>query len=193
MNTPNKLTILRLVFIPFYIFFLMTDFFPFTSHIATVIFILACLTDTFDGIIARKYNLITDFGKFADPLADKILVVSAMVCFVALERMPFWVCIVILAREFAISGLRLVVAGKGVVLAAGLSGKLKTGWQMAMSILMTFDIVLLSRRQGWPEVVVKVYDIVTMVTMYIALALTIISMIEYFVKNGKALGTKDER
>ena len=189
MNLPNKLTILRLILIPFYIFFLMTDFFPFTSHVATVIFIAACLTDTFDGIIARKYNLITNFGKFADPLADKILVVSAMVCFVALGRMPFWVCIVILAREFAVSGFRLVAAGNGVVLAASKWGKAKTGWQMAMSIMMTFDIVRLAAEQGWSQTVVTVYNIVTLVAMYGALALTLISMIDYFYKNRNTFTT----
>ena len=189
MNLPNKLTILRLIFIPFYIFFLMTDFFSFTSHIAVFLFILASLTDTFDGKIARKYNLITDFGKFADPLADKILVVSAMVCFVALGRMPFWACIIILAREFAVSGFRLVVAGKGVVLAASKIGKMKTGWQMSMCGLMTFDMAALVGSNMWPSAVFTVYNIVTMIAMYGALILTIVSMIDYFYKNRKSFST----
>ncbi|MBR3243361.1 MAG: CDP-diacylglycerol--glycerol-3-phosphate 3-phosphatidyltransferase [Parasporobacterium sp.] len=183
MNLPNKLTILRLVFIPFYVFFLMTDYFSFTSHVALVIFILASLTDTLDGIIARKYNLITDFGKFADPLADKILVVSGMVCFVALGRLPVWVCIIILAREFAVSGFRLVVASKGTVIAASYWGKFKTGFQMGMVSLMTFDMERLVLEKGWSMTVWNVYHIITVVTMYIALALTIISMIDYFYKN----------
>ena len=191
MNLPNRLTILRLVLIPFYLFFLMTDFFPFTTHVAMVIFIGACLTDTFDGKIARKRNLITDFGKFADPLADKILVVSAMVCFVAKGIMPFWVCIIILAREFAISGFRLVVAGKGVVLAASWWGKFKTGTQMATCILMSFDLPRLVSEKGWSHTVTDVYNIITIVTMYIALALTIISMIDYFYKNRKSFSIKD--
>ena len=190
MNLPNKLTILRLVFIPFYIFFLMTDFFSFTSHVALVIFVLACATDTLDGIIARKYDLVTDFGKFADPLADKILVVAGMVCFVALGRLQFWVCIVILAREFAISGFRLVAASNGSVIAASYWGKFKTGFQMAMLCLMTFDMERLVAEQGWSPVVWNVYHIVTLVVMYIALALTIISMIDYFYKNRNSFTTK---
>lgn len=185
MNLPNKLTILRLVFIPFYVFFLMTDYFSFTSHVALVIFLLASFTDTLDGIIARKYNMVTDFGKFADPLADKILVVSGMVCFVALFRLPVWVCILILAREFAVSGFRLVVASKGTVIAASYWGKFKTGFQMAMVSLMTFDMERLVLEQGWSMTVWTVYHIVTLVVMYIALALTIISMIDYFYKNLK--------
>lgn len=186
MNLPNKLTVLRLLLIPFYIFFLMTDFFSFTSHVALLIFIGACLTDTFDGKIARKRNLVTDFGKFADPLADKILVMSSMICFVALGKLPFWVCIIILAREFAISGFRLVIAGKGVVLAASYWGKFKTGFQMVMCGLMTFDFAGLCAGYNWPPVVSNIYNIVTIVVMYIALALTIISLIDYFYKNRKA-------
>ncbi|MDO4530323.1 MAG: CDP-diacylglycerol--glycerol-3-phosphate 3-phosphatidyltransferase [Lachnospiraceae bacterium] len=183
MNLPNKLTILRLVFIPFYVFFVMTDFFSFTSHVALVIFIIASLTDLFDGKIARKYNLITNFGKFADPLADKILVVAGMVCFVALGRLPVWVCIIILAREFAVSGFRLVVAANGTVIAASYWGKFKTTFQMIMICLMTFDMQRLVTEHGWSPVVWNVYHIVTIVIMYIALALTIISMIDYFYKN----------
>ena len=191
MNLPNKLTILRLVFIPFYVFFLMTDFFSFTSHVALVIFLLACFTDTLDGMIARKYNLVTDFGKFADPLADKILVVAGMVCFVSLGRLPAWVCILILAREFAVSGFRLVAASNGSVIAASYWGKFKTGFQMAMVSLMTFDMQRLVETNGWSPVVWNVYNIVTIVVMYIALALTIISMIDYFYKNRKAFSMKN--
>lgn len=191
MNLPNKLTILRLVFIPFYVFFLMTDYFSFTSHVALVIFILASLTDTLDGMIARKYNLITDFGKFADPLADKILVLSGMVCFVALGRMPYWVCILILAREFAVSGFRLVLASKGTVVAASVWGKFKTVVQIIMLGFMTFDAERLVFEQGWPEVIWTVYHIVTVVLMYLALALTMISMIDYFYKNREGFTTKN--
>lgn len=190
MNLPNKLTVMRLIFIPFYIFFLMTDFFSFSSHIALVLFCCACITDTLDGKIARKYNLVTDFGKFADPLADKILVVSGMVCFVALGRLPFWVCIIILAREFAISGFRQVAAAKGTVIAASYWGKFKTTFQMIMLILMTFDMKSLVIKNGWSITVWNVYNIVTIVVMYIALALTIISMIDYFYKNREGFEIK---
>ncbi|MCF0142821.1 MAG: CDP-diacylglycerol--glycerol-3-phosphate 3-phosphatidyltransferase [Parasporobacterium sp.] len=182
MNLPNKLTIMRLVFIPFYMFFELTSFFPWSSHLAVLIFAAACLTDAFDGKIARKRNLVTDFGKFADPLADKILVVAAMICAVSLDRMPGWVCVIIIAREFAVSGFRLVCATKGTVIAASKWGKFKTCFQMAMCILMSLDI---STFVFADTVFVSVYTIITNVIMYIALALTIISMIDYFYKNRK--------
>lgn len=185
MNLPNKLTIFRLILVPFYVFFLMTDYFTLTSFVALLIFIAAALTDLFDGKIARERNLITDFGKFADPLADKILVVAGMVCFVALDRMPFWVCIIIVAREFAVSGFRLVVAARGTVIAASIWGKVKTTFQMIMVILMTLDVEMLVEYYNLPPVIWTVYHIVTIVVMYIALALTIISMIDYFYKNRK--------
>ncbi|MBR5931509.1 MAG: CDP-diacylglycerol--glycerol-3-phosphate 3-phosphatidyltransferase [Lachnospiraceae bacterium] len=190
MNLPNKLTILRLIFIPFYVFFLMTDFFSFTSHIATLLFILASITDTLDGKIARKYNLVTDFGKFADPLADKILVVSGMICFVALGRLPVWVCIIILAREFAVSGFRLVIAANGTVIAASMIAKFKTTFQMIMVIMMTFDLQRLVMDHAWPVWIWNVYHIITLVVMYVALVLTIISMIDYFYKNRKGFRIK---
>lgn len=186
MNLPNKLTILRIILIPFFVFFLMTDFFPFSSHVAVFIFMLASVTDLLDGKIARKQNLVTVFGKFADPLADKILVMSAMVCLVALGKLPAWICIIILSREFAISGFRLVVAEKGVVIAASWWGKYKTTFQMIMCILMMFDFEGIVQLHGWSSVALQVYNIVTIVVMYVALALTIISMIDYFYKNRKA-------
>lgn len=178
-NLPNKLTVLRLIFIPFFVFFLMTDFFTATTVVAELIFIAACITDALDGKIARKWDLITDFGKFADPLADKILVMSAMICFVSSGKLPVWVCIIILAREFAVSGFRLIIAGKGTVLAASMWGKFKTTFQMIMCILMIIDLPAL----GVSEAVCNIYDIVTQVIMYVALALTIISMLDYFYKN----------
>lgn len=179
MNLPNKLTILRLIFIPFYVFFLLTDFFKFSSLAAALIFAAASLTDLADGKIARARNLITDFGKFADPLADKILVMSAMICFVKLGRLYAWVCIIILAREFAVSGLRLIVAPKGVVLAASKWGKYKTAFQMIMCVFMTLDMEAF----GVSGIALTIYSIVTMALMYVSLALTLISMIDYFYKN----------
>mgnify|MGYP002625595127 CR=1 FL=1 len=191
MNLPNKLTILRLILIPFYIFFLMTDYYMLTSIVAMLIFLAACITDNLDGRIARKRNLITNFGKFADPLADKILVISAMICFVANGRMPFWVLIIIIAREFAVSGFRLVAASNGTVLAASIWGKMKTGWQMSTCMFMTCDIVRLVEGFGWPSVVVTVWHIVELIAMYGALVLTIISMIDYFYKNRNCFTTKE--
>ncbi|MBR1472468.1 MAG: CDP-diacylglycerol--glycerol-3-phosphate 3-phosphatidyltransferase [Lachnospiraceae bacterium] len=174
MNLPNKLTTFRVVLIPFFIFFLMTDVAGTASKwIALGIFIIASLTDFFDGYIARKQNLITNFGKFMDPLADKLLVSAAMICFVELGRMPAWIVVVIIAREFFISGFRLVAAEQGIVIAAGWWGKFKTAFQMFMVIFMIMDLAPL--------------QIVTMVLMYIALALTLISMIDYVVKNKTVL------
>ena len=126
MNLPNKLTTARVIMIPFFLVFLMTNFFEGSNYVALAIFIIASLTDVLDGKIARKYNLVTNFGKFMDPLADKLLVCSAMIAFIELGLMPAWIVIIIIAREFIISGFRLIAAEKNVVIAAGMSGKIKT-------------------------------------------------------------------
>ena len=174
MNLPNKLTVLRVILIPFFVAFLLlspgNDAFKWT---AMVIFVVASLTDMLDGKIARKYNLITDFGKFMDPLADKLLVCSAMICLIELQRIPSWIVVIIIAREFTISGFRLIAADNGKVIAASYWGKFKTTFQMIMVILM---IANLGDVLPW-------IDIVTQVIMWIALALTIISLIDYLIKN----------
>jgi CDP-diacylglycerol--glycerol-3-phosphate 3-phosphatidyltransferase len=139
--------------------------------IALGIFVIASLTDMLDGKIARKYNLITDFGKFMDPLADKLLVCSAMIGLIELGRIPSWIVIVIIAREFVISGFRLIASDNGRVIAASYWGKFKTTFQMIMVILMIADI------QN------NVFYMLTQVIMWIALALTIISLVDYLVKN----------
>ena len=161
---------LRVLLIPVFIVFLMTDVAGDAGKwLALATFIIASLTDFLDGQIARKMNMITNFGKFMDPLADKLLVCSAMICFVELQRMPGWVCIVIIAREFIISGFRLIAAEQGRVIAAGWWGKFKTAFQMFFVILMIVNIESLS--------------LITAIFMYIALALTIISMVDYLVRN----------
>ncbi|MCR4585991.1 MAG: CDP-diacylglycerol--glycerol-3-phosphate 3-phosphatidyltransferase [Lachnospiraceae bacterium] len=170
MNLANKLTMLRVFLIPFFIFFLMTDIFGDGGKwIALVIFLIASFTDFMDGQIARKRNMITNFGKFMDPLADKLLVCSAMICFVELGRLAGWIAIIIIAREFIISGFRLIAAEQGRVIAAGWWGKFKTGFQMAAVIFMIADIDGL--------------QLFTDILIYIALGLTIISLIDYIVKN----------
>ena len=174
MNLPNKLTMLRVIMIPFFVVFLLADITPYDKWIALAIFIVASLTDMADGKIARKYNLITNFGKFMDPLADKLLVCSAMIALIELGRIPAWIVIVIIAREFIISGFRLVASDNGVVIAASYWGKFKTVSQMAMVILMIADI---------PQL-----QIVTTVVMYIALVLTIVSLVDYLVKNWGVMG-----
>lgn len=176
MNLPNKLTLFRVILIPFFVFFLIAPFFDgYGNYIALAIFIVASLTDFADGKIARKYQLVTNFGKFADPLADKLLVCSAMICLIELNKIPSWVVIIIIAREFIISGFRLVASDKGVVIAASYWGKFKTVFQMFMVISM-----ILSLDFEW-------WTIVDNVLMYVALALTIISLLDYMYKNRDVL------
>lgn len=177
MNLPNKITMLRIILIPFFVFFMLTDVVPYSRYIAVAIFIIASLTDTLDGYLARKYQLISNFGKFMDPLADKLLVCSALVCFVALPEnpMPAWVVIVIISRDFIISGFRLVASDAGVVIAASWWGKVKTVVQMLMSILLIINF------EG------EVIDIVENIFIYAALILTIVSLVDYLWKNWKVL------
>ena len=145
MNLPNKLTILRMIMIvPFVVFMLVPIGGAAGKWIALALFVIASLTDLLDGKIARKYNLVTTFGKFMDPLADKLLVCSALICLVELGRIPAWIVIIIISREFIISGFRLVASDKGVVIAASWWGKFKTTFQMVMIVLMIADIAALS-------------------------------------------------
>ncbi len=175
MNLPNKLTIIRVCLIPFFVAALLFDHGNnYTMRIvANVLFIVASLTDLFDGKIARKYNLVTNFGKFMDPLADKLLVCSALICLIELGQLPAWVVVIIISREFIISGFRLVAADNGVVIAASYWGKFKTTFQMAAVILMIFNIPALT--------------LVTNIVVVIAVALTIISLVDYVAKNIKIL------
>lgn len=173
MNLPNKITMLRVIIIPFFVFFMLADFVPYSGYIAVVIFIMASLTDTLDGYIARKYNLVSNFGKFMDPLADKLLVSSALICFVSIpgNPMPVWGVIIIISREFIISGFRLVASDAGVVLAASWWGKVKTVTQMLMSVLLIVNF------DG------KIIDMVEMIFIYAAIILTVVSLVDYLVKN----------
>lgn len=174
MNLPNKLTVLRVIMIPFFVVFMLTDLAgQYSNYIALVIFCVASLTDMLDGKIARKYNLVTNFGKFMDPLADKLLVGAAMICLIPMDKLPAWIVIVIISREFIISGFRLVAADNGVVIAASYWGKFKTTFQMAAVILMIFNIPALT--------------LVTNIVVVIAVALTIISLVDYVAKNIKIL------
>lgn len=177
MNLPNKITMIRIILIPFFVFFMLTDFVPYSQYIAAGVFIIASLTDTLDGYLARKYNLVSNFGKFVDPLADKLLVCSALVCFVALpdNPMPAWGVIVIISRDFIISGFRLVASDAGVVIAASWWGKIKTVVQMLMSILLIVNL------DG------EIINIVEYVFIYAAILLTVVSLIDYLWKNWKVL------
>ncbi len=176
MNLPNKLTIFRVILIPFFVFFLLApDVVPYSNYIAVAIFIVASLTDLLDGKIARKYNLVTNFGKFMDPLADKLLVCSAMICLIQTGKLAAWIVVIIIAREFIISGFRLIASDNGIVIAASYWGKFKTTFQMLMVIVLILDI------QN------QVFQVLGVVLTYVSLALTVISLIDYVVKNKDVL------
>lgn len=166
MNLPNKLTVLRILLIPVFMVVLYWDF-PGANYAALVIFILASLTDLLDGKIARARNLVTDFGKFADPLADKMLVTAAMLWFVEIGLMPAWALLIVICREFAVSGLRMLASDAGRVIAAGWSGKVKTASTMVCVVLMFLPI---------PAVV-------NAVCVWVIVLTTLYSGVEYFMKN----------
>lgn len=183
MNLPNKLTLFRVILIPFFVFFVLAPYFEgYGNYIALAIFIVASLTDLLDGKIARKYNLVTNFGKFMDPLADKLLVCSAMICLVDKKELASWIVIIIIAREFIISGFRLIASDNGVVIAASYWGKFKTTFQMLMVIVLLLDISL--SQYAW-------IHILGIILTYIALVLTIVSLIDYIAKNKDVL--KDQK
>ena len=171
MNLPNKLTVLRVIMIPFFVVMLMLDggANQIYRYIAAAIFIIASFTDFLDGSIARKYGLVTNFGKFMDPLADKLLVCSALICLIELGQLPAWMVLIIISREFIISGFRLVASDNGVVIAASYWGKWKTVFQMISVILLIVNVEALS--------------MITNIALWIALALTVISLVDYIVKN----------
>lgn len=186
MNLPNKLTVFRVILIVPFVLLLLGGYagwgwlstvlgsaIAYTDYIALVIFIIASLTDLLDGKLARKYNLVTNFGKFMDPLADKLLVCSALICLIEMGRIPSWIVIIIISREFIISGFRLVASDNNVVIAASYWGKFKTTFQMIMVCLMLVNIPAL--------------ELLTQIIMWIATALTVISLIDYIVKNKNVL------
>lgn len=175
MNLPNKLTVLRIIMVPFFVFFMLTDVGGSANKwIALILFCIASLTDLLDGKIARKYNLVTNFGKFMDPLADKLLVCSAMICLVEMGKLPAWIVIIIISREFIISGFRLVASDNGIVIAASYWGKFKTTFQMLMVIFLIIDLG-------------GVFATVETILIYVSLALTIISLVDYIAKNKQVL------
>lgn len=169
MNTANKLTMLRVIMIPVFMVALYLNF-PFHNIVALVIFILASVTDFIDGYIARNFNQVTDFGKFMDPLADKLLVTAAMLWFVEAGQMSAWVLLIVIAREFAVSGLRMVAAPKGIVIAAAWSGKIKTASTMVCICIM----------------LVPIPAILNTLCVAVILITTVWSGVEYFIKNKSA-------
>lgn len=179
MNLPNKLTVMRVVMVPFFVAFMLIGAIPYNYLWALLVFAAASITDMLDGKIARKYNLITNFGKFLDSLADKILVASALICFVQLGWCSAWVTALILAREFVVSGVRLVAASsdKKVVIAAGMLGKMKTAMTMVAICVIIFMWILVQfgaiTPEGFP------IQLISDILMYIAAALTVASGVQY--------------
>ena len=169
MNLPNKLTIFRVILIPVFIIALMSGIIPepVNRYVGVVIFCVASFTDYLDGHIARKYNLVTNFGKFMDPLADKLLVSSALICMIELGFLPAWIVIIIISREFIITGFRLIAAEGGLVIAASWWGKIKTVTQMLMIILVLFGVG----------------GIIGNILIILATVVTVISGVDYIVKN----------
>lgn len=176
MNLPNKLTLIRVFLVPVFVIFMMVPI-PAGRWIALAIFIIASLTDTADGYIARKYNLVTDFGKFMDPLADKLLVCAAMICLVNTRQLPAWIVIVIISREFIISGFRLIAVENGVVIAASWWGKIKTVVQMVMICAL-----LINAQALW-------FRVLEQILIYAALILTVVSLVDYLMKNKNVINT----
>lgn len=175
MNLPNKLTTFRVILIPFFVFFMLApNKTGINNYIAVAIFIVASLTDLLDGKIARKYNLVTNFGKFMDPLADKLLVCSAMICLIQTGQLAAWIVVIIIAREFIISGFRLVAADNDIVIAASYWGKFKTVSQMFMLILLIADLG-------------GAFNMIAQVLIWVSLVLTIVSLIDYIAKNVQVL------
>lgn len=175
MNLPNKLTVFRACMVPVFVFVMLWDGLgEYGKYVAAAVFILASATDWLDGYLARKNGLVTDFGKFMDPIADKLLVCSAMICLVENDALAAWIVIIIIGREFIISGFRLVASDNGVVIAASYWGKFKTVSQMAMVILLIADFG-------------GAFDLVCEALIWISLALTIISLVDYVAKNRQVL------
>ncbi len=169
MNTPNKLTILRMVLVPIFMVIYMVEAIPYHTAIAAVLFILASVTDWLDGYLARKNNLVTNFGKFMDPLADKLLVTGALLCLMERDLVSFWIVMLIIAREFIVSGLRLVAVTKGIVIAAGKLGKLKTVLQ-----LIAISAAILSVNRVCVDILI-----------YLSAFMTVLSGVDYLIRNRK--------
>ena len=177
MNLPNKITLFRVLLVPVFVIIMLLPegVMSYRNIIACVIFCVACISDFFDGYLARKWQLVTNFGKFMDPLADKLLVCSALILFVELGRIPAWAVIIIIGREFIVSGIRLIAADNGSVIAANMLGKIKTNAQMFMSIFMILNLNN------------NVFIIITQILMYTSVILTIISLIQYAYGNRKLI------
>ncbi len=179
MNLPNKLTLMRVIMVPPFVLFLLGDFGVTGDIIALVLFLAASFTDFLDGYIARKYHLVTNFGKFMDPLADKLLVGSAAICLTAIGRIPAWAVVILIGREFVISGFRLIAAERGLVIAAGWLGKIKTVLQMVMTVALLIHL----DRPAW--------HILETILIWAATIMTLWSLADYMVKNRHVLAEQE--
>lgn len=175
MNLPNKITIFRIIMIPLFVVFMLVQRIPGNEFFALAVYAIACISDALDGHLARKLNLITDLGKFMDPIADKLLVCSALICFVERSLMPAWIVLIIIARDFIINGFRLVAASKGIVIAASVWGKTKTVVQMitCFFLILNLDFIL--------------FQVTEQVLIYASLILTVISLVDYIYRNRSVL------
>ncbi|MCR6515250.1 MAG: CDP-diacylglycerol--glycerol-3-phosphate 3-phosphatidyltransferase [Clostridium sp.] len=194
MNLANKLTLIRIVFVPLFLIFMIFNDIPYGTFIATIIFVLASITDKLDGYIARSRNQITDFGKFMDPLADKLLVTTALIALVGIGVIPSWTVVIIIAREFAVSGLRSIAAASGKVIAASWWGKIKTVIQMVAIILLLLNVSIgespyFTNMVESNSILNFTFNSLPILALYLAVIVTVISGIDYFMKNRKIIST----
>lgn len=192
MNLANKLTIIRIFLVPIFLIFIAVRDIPYGTSLATLVFVIAALTDKLDGYIARSRNQITNFGKFMDPLADKLLVTAALISLVEFHIIPSWAAIIIIAREFAVTGLRTVAASDGVVIAASWWGKLKTVIQIIAIILLLLKFNMQSQNEfatiiSNTTLLNNLFSFLPELFLYLAVIITIISGVDYFIKNKNAI------
>ena len=194
MNLANKLTVIRILLVPIFLIFIVVSKIPYGTIIATVIFVIAAITDKLDGYIAKSRNQITKFGKFMDPLADKLLVSAALIALVDYKIIPVWVAMIIIAREFAVTGLRSVAASEGVVIAASWWGKIKTFSQIVCIVAALIQVNLSKQPEMIPimrnsQAFLNFIDVFKEISLYIAVIITIISGYDYFKKNRAVIKT----
>lgn len=194
MNLANKLTLLRMLLVPIFLIFIAINEIPYGTFIATFIFVIASITDKLDGYIARSRNQITNFGKFMDPLADKLLVTAALISLVEFRVVPSWAAVIIIAREFAVSGLRTIAASEGKVIAASWWGKIKTVIQIVAIILLLIEVNISQSKYLFDLVtnsnfLMNFFDYVPRISLDIAVIITIVSGYDYFRKNKGIIST----
>jgi CDP-diacylglycerol---glycerol-3-phosphate 3-phosphatidyltransferase len=192
MNLANKLTIIRIFLVPIFLIFIAVRGIPYGTIIATAVFVLAALTDKLDGYIARSRNQITSFGKFMDPLADKLLVTAALISLVEYQIIPGWAAMIIIAREFAVTGLRTIAASDGIVIAASWWGKIKTVTQIVAIIIALIEVNLsrqaeIAKLVSNSSYIVSFFNSMTSFSLYLAVIITLLSGYDYFAKNKEAI------